>query len=99
VPTNSWAHDSVNASPTVPVTISQISGGASAAVTVPAGALPSGTTVSVYPVIDAAPLVAEVPAGQSYVVSLVVAWQAPDGTSPVAAARDHDVGERPRQGR
>jgi hypothetical protein len=87
VPTNSLgAPTSVNASPTVPVTISQISGGASAAVTVPAGALPSGTTVSVYPVIDAAPLVAEVPAGQSYVVSLVVAWQAPDGTSPVAAA-------------
>jgi len=47
----------------------------------------SGTTVSVYPVIDAAPLVAEVPAGQSYVVSLVVAWQAPDGTSPVARRR------------
>jgi len=55
------APTSVNASPTVPVTISQISGGASAAVTVPAGALPSGTTVSVYPVIDAAPLVRRFP--------------------------------------
>jgi hypothetical protein len=53
---------------------------------VPAGALPSGTTVSVYPVVDTAPLVAKVPAGQSYVVSLVVAWQAPDGASPVATA-------------
>jgi hypothetical protein len=77
---------SVNASPTAPVTITQSSGGASAAVTVPAGALPSGTTVSVYPVVDTAPLVAQVPAGQSYVVSLVVAWQAPDGASPVATA-------------
>jgi hypothetical protein len=53
---------------------------------VPVGALPSGTTVSVYPVTNTAPLVAQVPAGHSYVVSLAVAWQAPDGTSPRATA-------------
>ena len=55
-------------------------------VTVPAAALPSGTTVSVYPVTNPAPLTADVPAGQSYVTSVAVSWQAPNGTSPAATA-------------
>ena len=77
---------SVTATSTAPATVSQSSNGASETVTVPPGALPSGTTVSVYAVTDTAPLVAQVPSDQTYVVSLAVAWQAPDGTSPTATA-------------
>jgi hypothetical protein len=53
---------------------------------VPQCALPSGTTVSAYPVINTAPLVAQVPAGSSYVLSFAVTWEAPNGTSPTATA-------------
>jgi hypothetical protein len=53
---------------------------------VPVGALPSGTTVSVYPVTNTAPLVAAVPTGSSYVLSFAVTWESPDGTSPTATA-------------
>jgi len=67
-------------------TVLETSGGASETVTVPAGALPSGTTVSVYPVTNTAPLVAAVPTGSSYVLSFAVTWASPDGTSPVATA-------------
>ena len=62
------------------------SSGVSASVSVPAGALPDGTTVSVYPITNTAPLVAQVPPGNSYVLSFAVSWQAPDGTSPAATA-------------
>jgi hypothetical protein len=66
------------------LTLTGSQSGASATVSVPAGALPSGTTVSIYPVTNTGALSAEVPAGQSYVVSFAVSWQAPDGTSPAA---------------
>lgn len=85
-PSSLGAPTSVTASPMAPTVVSQSSNGASETISVPAGALPSGTTVSVYPVTNTAPLVAQVPSGQSYVVSLAVTWQAPDGTSPVASA-------------
>ncbi len=75
---------SITASSTTSLTLTQTSGGASEAILVPAGALPSGTTVTVYPVVETAPLVAQVPAGSSYVLSFAVTWQAPDGTSPNA---------------
>jgi hypothetical protein len=55
-------------------------------VSIPAGALPAGTTVSVYPVIQSAALTALVPVGESYVASIAVSWKAPDGTSPTATA-------------
>jgi hypothetical protein len=56
----------------------------SSTISIPAGALPAGTTVSAYPITNTAPLVADVPPGQSYVVALAITWQAPDGTSPAA---------------
>jgi hypothetical protein len=77
---------SVTASCAAATTVSETSGGASETITVPECALPSGTTVSAYPVINTAPLVAQVPAGSSYVLSFAVTWEAPNGTSPTATA-------------
>ena len=57
---------------------------ASGAVTVPAGAFPAGTTVSIFPVKDRAALVSKMPPGQSYLISFAVSWVAPNGTSPAA---------------
>jgi hypothetical protein len=69
------------------LTVTASSGaGVSGSVSVPAGALPAGTVVSVYPVTDPAALQSDVPAGQSYVLSFAISWQAPDGTSPTASA-------------
>ncbi len=59
---------------------------ATSSIVIPAGALPAGTVVSAYPITNTAPLVAQVPAGQSYVVSLAVTWEALDGSSPTATA-------------
>jgi hypothetical protein len=55
-------------------------------VTVPAGALPAGTSVSTYPITDTSSLQKQVPAGNSYVASIAVSWQAPDGSVPAATA-------------
>jgi hypothetical protein len=57
---------------------------ATSSIVIPPGALPAGTAISAYPITDTAPLAAEVPDGQAYVVSMSVTWQAPDGTSPNA---------------
>jgi Putative Ig domain len=57
---------------------------ASGAVTVPAGALPVGTTVSIFPVKDPAALANKMPPSQSYLISFAVSWVAPNGTSPTA---------------
>jgi hypothetical protein len=46
--------------------------------------LPAGTTVSLYPVVASSAVTSLVPAGQSYLASFAVFWQAPDGTSPAA---------------
>ncbi len=91
LPTGKWSTSfgsptSVTASSTTSTVITQSSAGTTSVVTVPAAALPSGTTVSVYPVTNPAPLTADVPAGQSYVTSVAVSWQAPNGTSPAATA-------------
>jgi hypothetical protein len=77
---------SATASSTASTAVSGTSGGASATITVPAGALPVGTTVSVYPVTNTAPLVAEIPAGSSYLFSFAVSWETPDGSAPGATA-------------
>jgi hypothetical protein len=60
------------------------SGDAHIHVSVPSGALPAGTKVSISPVTGTAALTSRIPAGQSYVVALSVSWVAPNGTSPTA---------------
>jgi len=77
--------NSVTLSSAASTTVSQSSGAASAVVSIPAGALPIGTSVSLYPVTNSAPLLPQLPAGASYLASFVVAWRSPDGTSPTAA--------------
>jgi hypothetical protein len=78
------APTSVTASSTTSVTISGVSGAGSGTIWVPANALPVGTTVSVYPIVDSSTLAAMLPAGQTYLFALAVAWQAPDGTTPTS---------------
>lgn len=58
--------------------------GASAFLSVPAGALPTGTTLSIVAVNDSATLAAKVPGGQSYLASFALSWVTPAGTSPAA---------------
>jgi hypothetical protein len=65
---------------------SNTSGGASATVKVPAGALPAGTKISISPIINAGALTSELPPGQAYVVAFSVSWLTPEGTSPAAGA-------------
>jgi outer membrane protein OmpA-like peptidoglycan-associated protein len=52
---------------------------------VPVGALPIGTTVSAYPIIDTSSLAPLVPSGQSYVIAFAVSWQTTGGASPSAS--------------
>ncbi len=59
--------------------------GATATLQAPAGALPNGTVLSVYPVTNPSAVEAQLPAGQGYAVSFAVSWRAPDGTSPTAS--------------
>ena len=73
------------ASSTAVTTVTESSSGVSVTVTVPAGALPAGTTVSVYPITDTSTLTADVPAGKSYVLSFAVSWKTSSDTSPVAS--------------
>ena len=77
---------SVTASSTTAVSVSQTSGGANVTLSIPAGALPANTTVSVYPITATSTVTSQVPAGQSYVAAIAVSWEAPDGTSPNATA-------------
>jgi hypothetical protein len=65
--------------------LSDHAGDASANVSVPAAALPAGTTLSVAAVRNAAALISEVPAGQSYLISFAVSWVTAGGTSPAAS--------------
>jgi hypothetical protein len=77
---------SSNASSTVPVTDTVTSGTSSSVVTVPAGALPTGTVVTTYPITNTVSLQAQIPPGNSYVASIAVSWQAPDGSSPATTS-------------
>ena len=56
-----------------------------ASLTLPPGALPEGTTVTIY-VGNQSTLARLVPAGQTYLASFAVSWTAPDGSSPNATA-------------
>jgi peptide/nickel transport system substrate-binding protein len=66
--------------------ITQTELGSSATVSIRSGALPSGTTASVYPVANPAELAHSLPAYQSYVAAFAVTWRASDGTTPSASA-------------
>lgn len=66
--------------------ITQTELGSSATVSIPSGALPSGTTASVYPVSNPADLAHSLPVNQSYVAAFAVTWRASDGTTPSASA-------------
>ena len=78
------APSSVTVSCPASTTVAQSVGSESATVTVPAGALPCLSALSIYPIADTNVLVAMSPVGQSYVVSLAVSWLAPNGSSPLA---------------
>jgi hypothetical protein len=65
-------------------TISMSTGEINETISVPSGALPDQTAVSLYPVADPAPLENLLPSGQSYVISFSITWLAPDGTSPTS---------------
>jgi hypothetical protein len=84
VPVAYGAPITVITSTTDATTATLISGAATATITVPPGSLPASTVVSVYPITDTSTLNSQVPPGQSYVMSLAVSWQAPDGSSPAA---------------
>jgi hypothetical protein len=73
---------SVTSSTSASVTTTQSSNGTSTALTIPAGALPASTLVSVYPVTNANELQSMLPSGSSYVVSVTVSWVTPSSTSP-----------------
>lgn len=76
----------VTTSDTAPVTITGSADGVATSISIPAGALPSGTTVSTYPIANSTDLSAQVPSGQSYVVALGVTWETPSGTVPAATS-------------
>ncbi|MGA2970473.1 MAG: hypothetical protein ABSE75_11780, partial [Acidimicrobiales bacterium] len=86
LPSSSFGTPTSAVVPTTATTITVTSslGGQSTTVTVPAGALPSGTVVSVYPIIDTSSLAPMVPSGQSYVIAFAVSWQTTGDTSPAA---------------
>lgn len=77
---------SVVTTPGNPASLTQSELGATATLAVPANALPAGTTVSLYPVTNAAQLAQSLPTGQSYLASFAVSWQAANGSSPAALA-------------
>ncbi len=75
-----------NVTATTPTTVTLSTSSTTSTVTVPVGALPVGTTVSVYPIASITALAAEVPTDHSYVVAVVVSWQTGTGTSPAATS-------------
>ena len=64
-----------------PTTDSASLGPASVSVTVPAGAMPTGTTVSIYPVSNPSLVQPLIPSANSYLTSFAVTWENPGGTS------------------
>ena len=83
-PKNTYATPVVALLATRAKRISAAAGGAQATVTVPAGALPSGTTLSLASVKNPAPLAAEIPKGHNYVTSFAVSWATATGSAPNA---------------
>ena len=62
------------------------SGNTSASIRIPSGSLPNGTIVSVYSLGNSEYAKSKIDATKDYVVNLIVAWVASDGTVPVASA-------------
>lgn len=60
-------------------------GGAKVTVTVPTGALPDGTTVSLYPVRRTSRIATSLPAGKSYLVAFALSWEESNGSVPAAS--------------
>ncbi len=69
---------------TAPTIVTLATTSTSSTITVPVGALPTGTTVSVYPIASITALATQVPANHSYVVAVAISWQTATGTSPGA---------------
>jgi uncharacterized repeat protein (TIGR02543 family) len=67
-------------------TIAETHGKASAEADIPAGALPAGTTVRVFPVVNAASMASTFPTNDAYIASFAVSWGTPDGAAPTATS-------------
>lgn len=76
---NAVASDSVGSNSTF------IFSNSSAGVTIPAGSLPAGTNIKFDLLASNATRSVALPAGSSYILSLVVSWVAPDGSVPSTA--------------
>jgi len=74
-----------NVSSSAPLNVTLTSGSSTDAVSVPAGALPAGTVVSVYPITTTSALLPLIPSGQTYLASVAVTWEL-SGTSPAATS-------------
>ena len=72
------------ASATAPTTLTLSTSSTTSSITVPSGALPTGTTISAYPIASITALASQVPANHSYVVAVAVSWQTGTGSSPDA---------------
>lgn len=66
-------------------TYSASAGGGTIAIEYLADALPAGTVIDAFVLADTANAAAAIGAGNNYVMSLVLAWLAPDGTVPTTA--------------
>lgn len=73
------------ASSTADTTIAGTAGGSSYTLLVPRGVLPNGTTVDILGG-NPSTLGSYLPAGQGYIDSAAVGWQAPDGSAPAATS-------------
>jgi hypothetical protein len=71
-------------SATAPMTITLSTPRTTFSISGPGGALPTGTTVSAYPITSVTALASQVPANHSYVVAVAISWQTGTGTSPGA---------------
>ena len=80
----------VSASKPVVVTISKTASGTSAQIEIPAGALPSGTTLSVVPVANTGSISVAIGSSSntstaSYVAAFSITWTTPNGKTPAAS--------------
>jgi outer membrane protein OmpA-like peptidoglycan-associated protein len=77
--TSGTAQSSITSAYTFNTTNSSVS------VEVPAGSLPDNTALDFYLLATSATSSAKIPTSNGYILSLVIAWVAPDGTVPVTA--------------